>query len=406
MRSFDEHLALCLGSVGPLAVVELSLLDALDCILADDVTSTVDLPGFDNSSMDGYAVVVADVESASVANPVRLTVVGDLAAGATTTRPLQPATAVRIMTGAPVPPGTGAIVPVEATDGGVEWVQVSAAAPAGQHIRPAGDDVRVGQALLRVGQRLGPRHLGLLAAAGIDRVRVRPRPRVVVVSTGSELVDAGRRVGFGQVSDSNGYALTAAVLEAGAIAYRAGIVADDAKALTTALEDQLVRADVIITSGGVSAGAYDTVKEVLSTLGTVDFERVAMQPGKPQGFGTIGDGVPIFTLPGNPVSSYVSFEAFVRPCLRKMMGETQLQRDLVPARAGTHWSSPVGKRQFVRVVLRRGDDGTIVVPVGGHGSHLVADLAAANALAVVPEGVTEVLTGDILRCMLLDRHRR
>ena len=405
MKPVEEHLAQCLEAVRPLPALDLALLEALDCVLAQDVVSAVDLPAFDNSSMDGYAVHTEDVATATRETPVVLPVVADLPAGSTDTHPLTPGSAVRIMTGAPVPPGTGAIVPVEATDGGVARVTVYAPARPGQFVRPVGDDVTVGQPLLRAGVRLGPRHLGLLAAAGLDRVRVRPRPRVVVISTGSELVEPGRPPGFGKVSDSNSYALTAAVL-LGAVAYRVGIVEDDARALMSTLEDQLVRADMVVTSGGVSAGAYDTVKEVLSRLGTVDFDSVAMQPGMPQGFGTIGDGTPIFTLPGNPVSSYVSFEVFVRPVLRKMLGEPQLHRASVTARVEQGWSSPEGKRQFVRVDLRREADGPVARPVGGHGSHLVADLAAANALAVVPEHVTEVAAGDTLRCMVLERGRR
>ena len=406
MKPVEEHLAQCLEAVRPLPALDLALLEALDCVLAQDVVSAVDLPAFDNSSMDGYAVHTEDVATATRETPVVLPVVADLPAGSTDTHPLTPGSAVRIMTGAPVPPGTGAIVPVEATDGGVARVTVYAPARRGQFVRPVGDDVTVGQPLLRAGVRLGPRHLGLLAAAGLDRVRVRPRPRVVVISTGSELVEPGRPPSFGKVSDSNSYALTAAVLDVGAVAYRVGIVEDDARALMSTLEDQLVRADMVVTSGGVSAGAYDTVKEVLSRLGTVDFDSVAMQPGMPQGFGTIGDGTPIFTLPGNPVSSYVSFEVFVRPVLRKMLGEPQLHRASVTARVEQGWSSPEGKRQFVRVDLRREADGPVARPVGGHGSHLVADLAAANALAVVPEHVTEVAAGDTLRCMVLERGRR
>jgi molybdopterin molybdotransferase len=312
------------------------------------------------------------------------------------------------MTGAPVPPATGAVVPVEWTDGGVAKVAVRRSPRPGQNIRRVGEDVEPGQLLLRAGTRLGPRHLALLAATGRDRVRVRPRPRVVVVSTGSELVEPGRPPGFGQVSDANGYALTAAALDVGAVAFRVGIVEDDPRALMATLEDQLVRADMVITSGGVSAGAYDTVKEVLSRLGTVTFDKVAMQPGMPQGFGAIGaDSTPIFTLPGNPVSAYLSFEVFVRPALRKMLGEPQLHRPSVSATVTEGWTSPAGTRQFVRVALSRDASGQAQVhPVGGHGSHLVADLATANALAVVPEQTTRVVPGDTLRCMVLERGRR
>jgi molybdopterin molybdotransferase len=239
-------------------------------------------------------------------------------------------------------------------------------------------------------------------------VRVRPRPRVVVLSSGSELMEPGRPLGYGQIYDSNGYGLAAAAAELGAVARHVGIVADEPREFSAMLEDQLVRADLLITSGGVSMGAYDIVKEVLSQLGTVTFDKVAMQPGMPQGFGTIGpDATPIFTLPGNPVSAMVSFEVFVRPVIRKMFGEANLHRHSLVAEATQGWFSPEGKRQFVRARLQRRADGTAVVtPVGGQGSHLVADLAEATCLAVVPEPVTEVRPGDVLRCLLLDRTRR
>jgi molybdopterin molybdotransferase len=312
------------------------------------------------------------------------------------------------MTGAPVPPSTGAVVPVEWTDAGIARVTITRSPRAGQHIRRAGEDMTPGRLLLTAGTRLAARHIALLAAAGHDRVRVHPRPRVIVLSTGSELVEPGRPPGFGQVSDANSFTLTAAAMDAGAVAYRVGIVPDDPRLLLSTLEDQLVRADLVITSGGVSAGAYDTVKEVLSRLGTVSFDRVAMQPGMPQGFGTLGDdGIPIFTLPGNPVSAYVSFEVFVRPALRKMLGEPNLHRPAVTATVTEGWTSSPDKRQFVRAALTFDDAGRpLVHPVGGHGSHLVADLAQANALAVVAEETTRVVPGDTVRCMVLERGRR
>lgn len=221
-------------------------------------------------------------------------------------------------------------------------------------------------------------------------------------------MEPGRPLGPGQIYDSNGYGLAAAAAELGAVAYHVGIVSDDPGGVLSMIEDQLVRADLLITSGGVSAGAYDVVKEVLSRLGTVRFEKVAMQPGMPQGFGAIGPAdTPIFTLPGNPVSAMVSFEVFVRPVLRKMWGETSLHRHSVMAEASTEWGSPPGKRQFVRARLeRRADGSALVTPVGGQGSHLVADLAEATCLAVVPEEVTKVSTGDPLSCLVLDRGRR
>lgn len=414
MRSVDDHLADCLSLVRPLPPLELALGDALDCVLVGDVVSQVSSPPFDNSGMDGYAVMTADVADAAVERPVTLPVVADLPAGTTQSLPLTPGTAIRIMTGAPVPPGADSVVPVEWTDGGIDRVRIDRAPALGAHVRGAGEDVRPGDLLLRSGTRLTPRHLGLLAASGLGRVAVRPPPRVVVMSTGSELVQPGRPLAFGQIPDSNSYALAAAVTDTGAIAYRVAMVDDDPRALVDALEDCLVRADMVVTTGGVSAGAYDTVKEVLSRLGTVRFVKVAMQPGMPQGVGTLGErrqedgsvGTPILTLPGNPVSAYVSFEVFVRPALRKMLGETSLHRPMVTAEASDGWSSPDGKRQYARVRVEGAGDQRTVRPVGGQRSHLVADLAQSNALAVVPEDVTVVAEGDTVECLLLERGRR
>ncbi len=414
MKSVDDHLAEALATVGVLPAIDLTLPDALDCVLAADVASPVSLPGFDNSSMDGYAVVAADVAGATDDGPVVLPVVGDLPAGVREVPAMSQGSVVRIMTGAPVPQGADSVVPVEWTDAGTVRVNIHRPSREGQNIRRVGEDVVAGQQLVVAGTRLSARHLGLLAATGHDRARVHPRPRVVVMSTGSELVTPGGRLSHGQIFESNSYAIAAAVSDTGAIAYRAPLVTDDARTFVDALEDQIMRADAIVTTGGVSAGAYDTVKEVLSRLGTVAFEKVAMQPGMPQGLGRVGDrphedgsvGIPIFTLPGNPVSAYVSFEVFVRPALRKMMGETSLHRATVRAVATRGWGSPVGKRQFSRVVVSGSVGGFTVAPVGGNGSHLVNDLSVANALAVVPEDVGRVEEGDTVRCMLLERGRR
>jgi molybdopterin molybdotransferase len=408
MKPVDEHVAECLSTVNVLPPREVQLLDAVDCVLAQDVVSSLDLPRFDNSAMDGYAVRMPDVAAADPSRPAVLPVSADLPAGVAQVAPLQPGTAARIMTGAPVPPGADAVVPVEWTDRGTEKVAVRKPPSAGQYLRHAGEDVRTGERVLAAGTRLTPRHVALLAAVGRATALVHPRPRVVVLSTGSELIPPGASLAFGQIHDANGYGLVAAAAELGATARHGGIVPDDDQALTAALDAALADADVLVTSGGVSAGAYDTVKEVLRRFGTVIFERVAMQPGMPQGFGTVGPAsTPIFTLPGNPVSSLVSFEVFVRPVLRKLAGEVSLHRQSVPAVAAVPWSSPAGKRQFVRGVLdRRADGVSVVTPVGGQGSHLVADLAVATCLAVVPEDVEEVTVGMTLNCMVLDRARR
>ncbi|MFB7910209.1 gephyrin-like molybdotransferase Glp [Kitasatospora sp. NPDC059146] len=412
----DEHRADVLAAVGPLPAIELQLLDAQGCRLEEDVVAEGDLPPFDNSSMDGYAVRTADTRGATEAYPSVLAVVGDIAAGAGDLPRVGPGRAARIMTGAPVPPGAQAVAPVEWTDGGTgtgtaaaamtapvpdEEVRVLRPVAEGAHIRRRGSDVAAGTTVLEAGTRLGPTQLGLLAAIGRATVKVRPRPRVVVLSTGSELVQPGEPVGPGQISDSNSFTLTAAAQEAGAIAFRVGAVPDDADRLRAVLEEQLGRADLIVTSGGVSVGAYDVVKEVFESYGGVDFRKLRMQPGKPQGFGRIGGaaGVPLLALPGNPVSAYISFELFVRPVIRTMLGATDVHRPVVRALCPSALRSPAGRRQFLRG--RYAADGT-VRPVGAADSHLVGALARANCLITVPEEVTELPAGSEVDVVLLD----
>jgi molybdopterin molybdotransferase len=402
--SVDEHLAHILDEVAPLAPLELALLDAHSCLLAEDVVAAVSLPPFDNSAMDGYAVRSADLDPVRAGTPVTLPVVGDIPAGTASPLSVQPGLCVRIMTGAPLPTGADVVVPAEMTDGGIAKVRIDRAPDVGAYIRRLGEDVLTGDTVAVAGSHLGSARIGLIAAVGRTTLAVRPRPRVVVISTGSELVEAGAHIGPGQIADSNSYALTAAAREAGALAYRVGIVPDDPNRLLETLEDHLIRGDCIVTSGGVSVGAYDVVKEVLSRLGTVRFDRVAMQPGMPQGFGRIGaDGVPIFALPGNPVSALVSFEVFVRPALRRMLGAEPISRPTVSAVATAPMRSGKGKRQYVRAVLSAQDDRYLVEPVGGSGSHLMGAMAAANGLVVIDEDVTEVAAGSLATVMMLER---
>lgn len=387
MRSVDDHLADILLTVRALAPLEVDLEQALGTTLAEEVTSPVPLPPFDNSAMDGYAVRAEDVRQP----PVTLPVLGDIAAGDDGRLTVGPGTVTRIMTGAPMPEGADAVVPVEWTDGGTAQVTIDRPAPPGNAIRRAGEDVRAGEVVLPAGTLIGPAQLGILAGVGRRRVLVRPRPRVVVISTGAELAEPGTPLAPGQIWESNSYTLVAAVREAGGDGYRAGVVADDARLFLDQLDAQLLRADAVITSGGVSMGAYEPVKEALGPLGTVRFDRVAMQPGMPQGFGVVGeDQIPIFALPGNPVSSFVSFMLFVRPALRKMRGLPAGPAPTVRALTASPLRSPQGRRSYMRAVLTA--DGT-VTPVRGQGSHQLAALAAANALIVLPEDVTELPEG-------------
>ena len=406
-RTVDEHLEVVLGRVTALPAFDQPLMEALGLVLCEDVVSGVSLPGFDNSAMDGYAVQAADLAGASQDNPITLPVVGEFRAGRSEPIVVTPGTCVRIMTGAEMPRGADSVVPVEWTDGGTVNVRIAQQPALGASVRRAGEDVHAGDQVLDRDTVLGPRQIAVLAAVGRARVKARPRPRVVVVSTGAELREPGSRLGEGQIYDSNSYTMAACARDAGAVVYRVGIVDDDPKRIMDTLSDQLVRADLVITTGGVSMGAYDVVKEELSKLGTVDFPQVAMQPGKPQGFGVLGeDEVPIFTLPGNPVSAYVSFEVFVRPALRKLMGQMPYRRTTVRGVTLDGFSSPAGRRQFVRAAARSGDEGWMASTVGGHGSHLLGGLSRANALIVVPEDVTAVRAGDQVELLLLDEETR
>jgi molybdopterin molybdotransferase len=403
ITSVEAHLARVLDAVEALPDFPQPLMDALGLAIAEDVHAPIRLPSFDNSGMDGYAVSRRDVATASEDAPVHLPVVGEIGAGQAQLLAMSPGTAVKIMTGAPVPAGADAVVPYEWTDRGVASVRISRAPAEGQHVRRAGEDVDEGDLLVEHGTVLGPRHLGLLAAVGRATVRSRPRPRVVIISTGSELREPGTPLAHDSIYDGNSFLLAASARRAGAIAYRVGIVPDEPRAFSDALSDQLVRADLVVTSGGVSQGDFDVVKEALAPLGTVWFGPVGMQPGKPQGFGHVGeDRTPIFTLPGNPVSSYVSFEMFVLPAIRKLMGKAPYARPTRRARLTHALSSTQGRLQLVRGEYAVDRGGPYVAPVGGHGSHLIGDLASSNALVVVPADVTSVSAGEQVQVLLLD----
>jgi molybdopterin molybdotransferase len=402
----EEHLERVLSGVQPLTPVAQPLLDTLGLACAEDVVSTIALPGFDNSAMDGYAVRRADVATATAEQPVTLRVIGEIGAGQATIRELPPGVAAKIMTGAPIPDGADAVVPYEWTDRGATEVRIDQAPAPGQHLRPAGDDVKPGELLVDEGTVLGPRQIGLLASVGRATVMARPRPRVVVVSTGSELREPGQELGHDSIYDGNSYLLAAAVTRAGAVPLRVGIVQDDPDAFLKILQTELAGADLVVTSGGVSQGDYDVVKEALRSEG-VWFGPVAMQPGKPQGFGLIGAGpvesrVPIVTLPGNSVSAYISFEMFVLPAIRTLMGLTPVSRPLVDARLTRGMTSPEGRRQFMRGRVGTDAQGRYVEPVGGPGSHLIGALSVANSLIVVPEETTSLSPDDRVQVLVLD----
>jgi molybdopterin molybdotransferase len=409
--SADEHLADILASIHVLPPQTVSLAEAVGRVLEADVLALNHVPPFDNSSMDGYAVRRDDLLGAVHAHPVALKVVADLAAGTGENPPLSRGEAARIMTGAPTPDAADAIVPLEDTDGGTTTVLIRTVPAPAAFIRRAGSDTRAGEVVLRAGARLTSRHLAAAAASGSASLSVHPAPRVGVLSTGSELADPGSALRRGRIHDSNSILLAAMVAEAGGEPVLLGRVDDDEERFRRIISGNAGDVDVLLLSGGVSVGAYDVVKAVLSTVG-IRFSSVRMQPGKPQGFGHWGDGAtgtetPVFALPGNPVSAFVSFEVFVRPALRAMQGFTELQRPHVTAIADADWTSPAGRRQFMPVTIERATDAVSPVRVrpaapGGSGSHLVTALASADALAIIDETVTQVRVGDEITVMLVE----
>jgi len=389
MRSVTEHQKVVADLIVPRAPIGVPLADTLGLVLAEDVVAPLSLPAFDNSAMDGYAVIADDVAQASAEHPVLLPVAEDIPAGRTDPLTLKPGTAHRIMTGSPVPSGATAIVPVEATDAATDTVAIRAAAKPGQHIRRAGEDVTAGTTVLHAGQVVTPAMLGLASALGLVELKVIPRQRVLVMSTGSELVAPGQPLKPGQIYESNAAMLAAAVRAAGAEVVAAPMVGDDVEQFRAALESHVGDADLIITSGGVSAGAYEVVKDAL--LKEVDFVKVAMQPGMPQGSGTAA-GRPIVTLPGNPVSALVSFEVFIRTPLRAAMGLPEPSRPTLTAELTENLTSPRGKRQFRRGVLDA--ETKTVTSYGPPASHHLRWLASANCLLEIDEDVTELAAGS------------
>lgn len=372
---------------GPLPAAERPLDDALGCVLAASAVAGEPVPPFANSGMDGYAVRAADVADATEGRPVRLRVAGTIAAGATPDTEVTPGTAVRIMTGAPVPPGADAVVMVERSERvGEHEVDLTQAVPAGLHVRAAGDDIAAGAEVVAAGTLLHPAHLGVLASVGVRRPLVVPRPRVGVISTGDELVDDDRPLAPGQIRESNRPTLVAAARAYGFDAVDLGTVADDREALAVALTSAAADYDAVVTSGGVSMGDFDLVKVVLDELADMRWMQVAIRPAKPFAFGVLG-GTPVFGLPGNPVSSLVSLSLLAVPGLRRLADRADLDLPHVSATAGDGLTRrPDGRIAYLRVACRWIGGGLVAEPVGQQGSHHLAATAAANALAVLPDG--------------------
>jgi molybdopterin molybdotransferase len=400
MVPVEVHVADVLAAVHPLDPEPVPLAEADGTVLAEDATAASPLPPFDNSAMDGYAVHASDIAAASEAAPVLLPVTDEVPAGDTRILTVPPGACVRIMTGALMPVGADAVVPVEWTDGGREQASIRQPAPKGNAIRRRGGDVNEGDVLLPAGTRLGAAQIGVLAAGGHATVQARPRPRVAVIATGNELTSPGEPLEPGRIWDSNSFMLAAAVRQAGGTAARVS-VADEPEAVLATLGKYAVSEDLLITSGGVSMGAeHDVVKAALAGYADVTFRKVAMQPGMPQGFGRVGPRqTPVFMLPGNPVSAFVSFHLFVRPALNALRGLPAGQLPAVRAALTSPARSPEGKRSFLRGVLDQ-PAGT-VTPLTGQGSHQLGALARANALIVVPEDVTRMEQGQTVTVLSL-----
>jgi len=395
----EEALRTILDNIVVLPPQEVELLEAAGLVLAEDVVSPVDLPPFHNSAMDGFAVRAADLSGASEASPVSLRVLEDLPAGYVAKSKVEPGTAIRIMTGAPIPEGADSVVMVERTEQEGELVRVNAPVNDGENVRYRGEELGEGEPALARGVTLGPAQIGLLAAIGRGTVKAIRRPVVGILSTGDEVVEVGEPLAPGKIRNSNSYSLAAQVIEAGAVPKRLGIARDTQEDVTRKLGDGL-ECDALITTGGVSVGDYDMVKAVLSSLGRMVFWKVAMRPGKPLAFGVI-QGTPVFGLPGNPTSSMVSFEQFVKPAIRKMSGHVSLGRVQIEAVLEEDIRVKPKLRYFLRAVVQRRDGTYFARLAGPQGSGMLKPIAGADGLLVVPEELTEVKAGERLNVQLL-----
>lgn len=402
MLSVEEALERILAEIRPLDVVQVPLADTLGQVLAQDIVAEEDIPPFDNSAMDGFALLSKDSKTHD-GQPPRLRVTGGVAAGYVADHAVEEGTAMRIMTGAPVPPGADTVIQVELTryDGSEStWVEVLQEVAPGNNIRPAGEDIHRGQTVMVHGTEIGAWEIGILATLGRASVPVVRRARVAILGTGDEVIDVGEPLQPGKIRNSNSYLLEAAVRQVGAEPKRLGVARDTVESLREKFSEA-IQYDLILTSGGVSVGDFDLVKNIMQEQGNINFWRINMRPGKPVAFGHIS-GVPLLGLPGNPVSSAVTFELFGRPVIRKMQGHTRLLKPQIDVVVEDGVSDNAMRRHYVRARVEWQNGRFIAHTTGNQGSHMMTSLLGANAFVIVPEGGVEVHPGDIARAMMLD----
>src|SRR5712691_2273801 len=402
MMSVEEALARILAEIAPLPVTQVPLAETLGLVLAQDIVAQEDIPPFANSAMDGFALLSRDSQPRA-GQPPRLRVTGEVAAGYVADHAVEEGTTMRIMTGAPVPPGADTVIQVELTHSegaNSEWVEILEAVPPGNNIRPAGEDMQRGQTVLLRGTEIGPWEIGILATLGWATVPATRRPHVAILGTGDEVIDVHEPLRPGKIRNSNSYLLEAAVRRAGAEPQRLGVALDTVESLREKFTEA-IQCDFIITSGGVSVGEFDLVKNIMTEQGEIHFWRINMRPGKPVAFGHIGN-VPLLGLPGNPVSAAVTFELFGRPVIRKMLGHTRLLRPLADVVVEDGVSERVIRRHYVRAHVEWRDGRFIAHTTGNQGSNIMTSLLNANALLIVPEGGTVIQPGDTAKAIMLD----
>ena len=406
MISVEGALERVLSYIKVLDGVETPILECLGQVLAEDICSSIDIPPKDNSAMDGYAVKAQDTSGATASSPVYLDIIGEAKAGGVSNLEVKAHKTVRIMTGAPLPRGADSVVPFEDTDETqrseqpLKQIGIMKPVDKGKNVRLAGEDIGKGQLAIQKGAVLRPAQVGVLASLGMDKVKVIRRPVVAILATGDELAELGQPLSEGQIYNSNSYSSAAQVLRYGGIPRVLGIARDTEEDLDKKIREAL-SADMLLTTGGVSMGDYDLVKDVLAKQGEISFWKVRMKPGKPLAFGTI-KGVPHLGLPGNPVSSMITFELFARPAMLKMMGKTNLTRPTVDVIMESRIKNSDGRRIFARAVVRKEGDRLYAKTTGPQGSGILTSMSMANALVIVPEDVAAVKEGDVVKAIMLD----